>query len=98
MNKGNKKNIPSPAPFSIIACCLMAAIFLGKPIPVPIRNHYVLLLGPEKHNINVSGSKLYTGLKKIKFASARDIFFSMAFSSNQNHLLPDNSLGAPLNL
>ena len=69
MNKGEKKgkNIPSPALFSTIACCVMAATFWGNPVLVQIRNYYFYFFGPEKHNINASGSKLHTNLKKIKF-------------------------------
>ena len=61
------KNIIALAPFSNIAFCLMAAVCLENLIPVPIRNHYFLLWGPEKHNINASGSKLYTNLMIIYF-------------------------------
>ena len=39
-----RKNIPSPALFSTIACCVMAAIFWENPILVQIRNHYFYFL------------------------------------------------------
>ena len=52
-----RKNIPSPALFSTIACCLMAVIFL-KNLSRFLLEITFLLFGPEKDNINVPGSKL----------------------------------------
>ena len=88
MNKGGGeegKNIPSPA----------LAIFLENPDPAQIRNHYFYFLVQKKHNINASGSKIYTNLKKIKFCICLSENTS-ALSSNQTHPLPNNSLGTPL--
>ena len=68
--------MPSPALFSTFACCFRpAAIFLEKPVQVPIRNHYFYFL-VQKKTISMHLVVNYRPIgRKLIFASARENFF-----------------------